>query len=163
MRSRMMWLAIALTAIGALVFASFGAARSDSAKADKVSVQLKWVTQAQFAGVYAAAAKGYYKQVGLDVTIRAGGPVIIPEQVVLGGQAQFGTDWQGSLLATRDKGGDIVNIGQVFQRSGTTEVSWKSSNITDFCQFKGKKFGVWLGGNEFEHSGPSPGEAVGRR
>ena len=115
-----------------------------------MTFQSKWVVQAQFAGYYAALAKGYYKQAGLDVTIRAGGLDIIPEQVVLGGQAQFGTDWQGSLLATRDKGGDIVNIGQVFQRSGTTEVSWRSSNITNFCQFRGKKFGVWLGGNEFE-------------
>jgi NitT/TauT family transport system substrate-binding protein len=137
-------------AVVSLAAASLASALPEKQQLTKVTFQSKWVVQAQFAGYYAALAKGFYKQAGLDVTIRAGGPDIVPEQVVLGGQAQFGTDWQGSLLATRDKGGDIVNIGQVFQRSGTTEVTWKSSNISSFCQFKGKKFGVWLGGNEFE-------------
>jgi len=148
-RSRWYLLAGVLV-VASLAAASLASALPEKQQLTKVTFQSKWVVQAQFAGYYAALAKGYYKQAGLDVTIRAGGPDIIPEQVVLGGQAQFGTDWQGSLLATRDKGGDIVNIGQVFQRSGTTEVTWRSSNITSFCQFKGKKFGVWLGGNEFE-------------
>ena len=67
-----------------------------------VTLQLKWVTQAQFAGFYAAAAKGYYKQFGLDVTIKPGGPDITPEQVVASGQAEFGLDWLPSLPATRD-------------------------------------------------------------
>jgi NitT/TauT family transport system substrate-binding protein len=139
--------------VTSMAAAGLASARTDSQSKQqltKVTLQSKWVVQAQFAGYYAALAKGYYKQAGLDVTIKAGGPDIVPEQVVLGGQAQFGIDWQGSLLATRDKGGDLVNIAPVFTRSGTTEVTWKDSNITSFCQFKGKKFGVWLGGNEFE-------------
>ena len=150
MRSRVLWLAVAVAAVGTLVFASFGAAKSDTAKADKVSVQLKWVTQAQFAGYYAAAAKGYYKQFGLDVTIKTGGPDITPEQVVASGQAEFGLDWLPSLLATRDQGSDLVNIAQVFTRSGMTELTWKSSGINTIAKMKGKKVGVWCCGNENE-------------
>ena len=89
---------------------------------DEVTLQLKWVTQAQFAGYYAAHEQGYYEDDGLDVTIKPGGPDIVPEQVVLGGQAEFGIDWLDNLLATRDQGEEIVNIAQVFARSGMTEV-----------------------------------------
>jgi NitT/TauT family transport system substrate-binding protein len=142
-------LAVATLALASLAVAGFATAGSSQGKT-KVTVQLKWVTQAQFAGYYAAKARGYYDKAGLDVTIKVGGPDIIPEQVVLGKQAEFGIDWLPSLLATRDKGGDIVNIAQVYSRSGTTEVAWRDSGIRNFCQFKGKKFGVWLGGNEFE-------------
>src|SRR5437773_4576417 len=99
------------------------------ASAESVTLQLKWVTQSQFAGYYVAAAKGYYKDAGLDVTIKPGGPDISPEQVVLAGQADFGIDWMPSLLSFRDKGQDLVNIAQVFARSGTTEVTFKSSGI----------------------------------
>ena len=106
--------------------------------------------QAQFAGFYAAAAKGYYKQFGLDVTLKPGGPDITPEQVVASGQAQFGLDWLPSLLATRDKGGDLVNIAQVFTRSGMTELTWKSSGINTIKKMAGKKVGVWCCGNENE-------------
>ena len=114
-RYRVIGLTALVVAVAALVFVSLGSAKP-AASMDKVTLQLKWVPQAQFAGYYAAAAKGYYKQVGLDVTLKAGGPDITPEQVVASGQAQFGIDWLPSLLATRDKGGDIVNIAQVFTR-----------------------------------------------
>ena len=150
MKRRVLWLAVALAALGALAFASLGSATPAAAKADKVTVQLKWVTQAQFAGYYAAAAKGYYKQFDLDVTIKTGGPDITPEQVVASGQAEFGIDWLPSLLATRDKGVDLVNIAQVFTRSGMTEMSWKTSGITSVAKMKGKKVGVWCCGNENE-------------
>ncbi|HEX3254931.1 MAG TPA: ABC transporter substrate-binding protein, partial [Gaiellaceae bacterium] len=115
---------------------------------DHVTLQLKWVTQAQFAGYYAAKAQGYYDDEGLDVDIKVGGPDIVPEQVVLGGQAEFGIDWLDNLLATRDQSGDIVNIAQVFARSGMTEVTWKDSGLDTIASLKGKKVGVWLGGNE---------------
>jgi NitT/TauT family transport system substrate-binding protein len=115
---------------------------------DKVTLQLKWVTQAQFAGYYAALEQGFYKDEGLDVTIKPGGPDIIPEQVVLGGQAEFGIDWLDNLLATRDQGGKIINIAQVFTRSGMTEVAFKKTGIDSIDDLKGKKVGVWLGGNE---------------
>jgi NitT/TauT family transport system substrate-binding protein len=113
-----------------------------------VTVQLKWVTQAQFAGYYAALDQGYYEDEGLDVTIKPGGPDIVPEQVVLGGQAEFGLNWLDNTLATRDQGGEIVNIAQVFARSGMTEVTWADSGLDSITDLAGKKVGVWLGGNE---------------
>jgi NitT/TauT family transport system substrate-binding protein len=117
---------------------------------DKVSLQLKWVTQAQFAGYYAALDQGYYTAENLDVTILEGGPNIAPEQVVASNGAQFGIDWMGSLLSSRDQGVQLVNIGQVFQRGAILEVSWKDSNIQGVPDFKGKTIGVWGFGNEFD-------------
>jgi NitT/TauT family transport system substrate-binding protein len=122
----------------------------EAAEAEQASVtlQLKWVTQAQFAGYYAALEQGYYEDENLDVTIKPGGPDIVPEQVVLGGQAEFGINWLDNTLATRDQGGKIVNIAQVFARSGMTEVTWKDTGLDDIKKLEGKKVGVWLGGNE---------------
>src|ERR1051325_8901404 len=116
----------------------------------KVTLQLKWVTQAQFAGYYAAKAKGYYQQAGLDVTIKPGGPDIIPETVVAGGAAQFGLDWVSNLLAARDSGTKLVDIGQVFQRSGMKEITWKDTGLNSIAKLRGKKVGNWLGGNQWE-------------
>ena len=154
---RRTWLWLAVAALLVLVGAGCGGDEegtggggtgTEAAQMDKVTLQLKWVTQAQFAGYYAAAEQGYYADEGLDVTIKPGGPDIVPEQVVLGDQAEFGIDWLDNLLATRDQGGDIVNIAQVFARSGMTEVTWKDSGLDQITSLKGKKVGVWLGGNE---------------
>ncbi len=123
-------------------------AAAECDQTDSVTVQLKWVTQAQFAGYYAAEEQGYYDDECLDVTIKPGGPDIVPEQVVLGGQAEFGLNWLDNTLATRDQGGQIVNIAQVFTRSGMTEVAFKDSGIDAIEDMRGKKVGVWLGGNE---------------
>ena len=125
-----------------------GGGGSDGGELTKVTLQSKWVVQAQFAGYYAAKDQGYYEDEGLDVDIRPGGPDIVPEQVVLGGQAEFGINWLDSTLATRDKGQNIVNIAQVFTRSGMTEVTWKDTGLDQITDLKGKKVGVWLGGNE---------------
>ena len=123
--------------------------RQAAADKAKVRVQLKWVTQAQFAGYYAAKEKGFYDQENLDVTIIPGGPDIVPEQVVAGGGAEFGLDWLPSLLSSRDQGVPLVNIAQVFTYSGMREVSWKESGIKTPADWKGKKIAVWFGGNEF--------------
>ena len=129
MRKR--WMAIAAAAvIASLAVAGMATAHASKSGATKVTVQLKWVTQAQFAGFYAAKQKGYYKQLGLDVNIKVGGPDIVPEQVVLGGQAEFGVNWLPSLFSNREAGNDLVNIAQMYARSGTTEVAFKSSGIT---------------------------------
>ena len=151
MRRRKWYVLAATLVVGtSLVVAGFAAAGESSQQLTKVTLQSKWVVQSQFAGYYAAKAKGYYKQAGLDIAIKAGGPDIIPEQVVLGKQAEFGINWFPSLLANRDTGSDLVNIGQVYARSGTTEVTFKSSGINTFKKMRGKKFGVWIFGNEFE-------------
>ncbi|MGH3030137.1 MAG: ABC transporter substrate-binding protein [Gaiellaceae bacterium] len=125
-----------------------GGGNGESQELDAVTLQLKWVTQAQFAGFYAALEEGYYEEEGLDVTIRPGGPDIVPEQVVLGNQAEFGINWLDNTLATRDQGGAIVNIAQVFARSGMTEVTWKDTGLDQITDLEGKTVGVWLGGNE---------------
>ena len=150
MRKRWVIVAALAAAVAALAVVGLATAGSSSHKATKVTVQLKWVTQAQFAGFYAAQANGYYKQAGLDVNLKLGGPDIVPEQVVLGGQAEFGVDWLPSLFSNRDQGNDLVNIAQVYARSGTTEVTFKKSGINSIAQMKGKKYGVWIFGNEFE-------------
>jgi NitT/TauT family transport system substrate-binding protein len=141
-------LAIAVAATAGL--ATRASAAPKQAKLTKVTLQLKWVPQAQFAGYYAAEQLGYYKAQGLDVTLKNGGPDIIPEQVVASGQAQFGVDWLPSLMAARDKGTDLINVAQVFARSGMTQLTWKSSGIKTIAQMKNKKVGNWLGGNEYE-------------
>jgi len=120
-----------------------------AAVADKVTLQLKWVPQAQFAGYFAALDQGYYAAEGLDVTIQSGGPDIVPEQVVAGGQAQFGINWLASLLSTREQGAPLVNIAQVYTRAGMRQLSWKDSNLATPADLKGKKVAVWFGGNEY--------------
>ena len=140
----------AVVAIAALTATGLAVAGSSSPKLTKVTIQLKWVTQSQFAGYYAAKAKGYYKAAGLDVNLKVGGPTIVNEQTVLSKQAEFGVNWFPSLLANRDQGNDLVNIAQIYTRSGTTEVTWKKDGIKNFKQMRGKKFGVWIFGNEFE-------------
>ena len=117
----------------------------------KIRVQLQWVPQAQFAGELAAAALGYYKDAGLDVTILPGGPDVVPQQV---GSAPDGPEftlaWVPKVLQAREAGSDLVDIAQIYQRSGTRSVSWKDNGITSPANFKGKKVGVWDFGNEFE-------------
>ena len=130
-----------------------GAATTAPASAStltKVKLQLKWLDQAQFAGYYLAADKGYYKDMGLDVQILPGGPDVVPSQKVLTGAADIGIDWVGSLLANRDKGQPLVDIGQFYQSSGMLLISKKSSGIKSVADLKGKKVGVWTGGNEYE-------------
>jgi NitT/TauT family transport system substrate-binding protein len=117
---------------------------------DHVRLQLKWVTQAQFAGYYAAEALGFYDAAGLDVEILQGSADVAPEPVVANGNAEFGIDWLPSLLVSREQGMDLVNIAQVFQRSATTEITWKSSGISRFEQLRGKRASVWCCGNQYE-------------
>jgi len=117
--------------------------------ADSVSLQLKWVTQAQFAGYYVALDKGFYADEGLDVTIKPGGPDIAPAQVLAGGGADVILDWMPSALASREKGLPVVNIAQPFASSGMMLTCRKDSGIATPADFKGKTLGVWFFGNEY--------------
>ncbi len=117
--------------------------------ADKVTIQLKWVTQAQFAGYYVAKAKGIYKDADLDVTINPGGPDVAPPQVIAGGGADVVIDWMPSALASREKGVPLVNISQTFKKSGLELTCRKDTGIKTPADFKGKTIGVWFGGNEY--------------
>jgi NitT/TauT family transport system substrate-binding protein len=142
--------ALALIAVAALVLVGCGAAPGASTAKTPISLQLQWFPQAQFAGYFAALDKGFYAEEGLDVTILPGAVDIVPASVVAGGKAQFGISWVPRMLAPRESGADVQVIGQVFQRSATTQVSFKDKGITSVADFKGKKVGSWGFGNEFE-------------
>ena len=134
----------------AAVLAVCGVTASMSAvAADKVTVQLKWLPQAQFAGYYVAQSKGYYKAEGLDVTIKPGGPDISPVQVIAGNGADVVVNWMPDALAAREAGVPLVNIAQIFNQSGLMLTCKKSSGVTSPKDFKGKTLGVWYGGNEY--------------
>jgi NitT/TauT family transport system substrate-binding protein len=120
-----------------------------AAAADKVTVQLKWLPQAQFAGYYVAQAKGFYKDADLDVTIKPGGPDIAPAQVLAAKGADLTVDWMPSALAAREAGVPMVNVAQIFNRSGMMLTCKKSSGVATPKDFKGKTLGVWFGGNEY--------------
>lgn len=116
-----------------------------------IDFQLQWVTQAQFAGYFAAQDLGFYEEAGLDVTILEGGPDIAPQQVVAAPDGpELGEAWVPKVLVAREEGADLVNVAQVFQRSGTLEVSWAESGIDSPEEWAGKQVGVWGFGNEFE-------------
>ncbi len=117
--------------------------------ADDVTLQLKWVTQAQFAGYYVALDKGFYEEEGLNVTIKPGGPDIAPTQVLAGGGADVTVEWMPAALAAREKGLGMVNIAQPFKSSGMMLTCRKDAGIASTNDFKGKTLGVWFFGNEF--------------
>ena len=117
---------------------------------DKVKLQLQWFTQAQFAGYFAAVDQGFYKDAGLDVTIVEGGVDIAPQKQLATGAVDFAISWVPKALAEREAGAKVTDIAQVFQRSGTLQVSMKDKNITSAKDFKGKKIGNWGFGNEYE-------------
>ncbi|MCX7889736.1 MAG: ABC transporter substrate-binding protein [Rhodobacteraceae bacterium] len=135
---------------GAFVAATLATAAPFSAQAaDDVTLQLKWVTQAQFAGYYVAQAKGFYEEEGLNVTILPGGPDIAPTQVIAGGGADVVIDWMPSALAAREKGVPLVNIAQPFKHSGLMLTCLKESGVAKPEDLRGKVVGVWFFGNEY--------------
>ena len=134
---------LAVTAAAALALAGPASA------ADPLTLQLKWVAQAQFAGYYVAQAKGFYKDAGLDVAIKPGGPDINPSQVIAGGGANVIVDWMPSALAAREKGVPLVNIAQGFAKSGLELTCRKDSGVQSPADFKGRTLGVWFAGNEY--------------
>jgi NitT/TauT family transport system substrate-binding protein len=116
---------------------------------DEVRVQMKWVTQAQFAGYYVAEAKGFYDEENLAVTILPGGPDIAPEQVIAGGGADVITTWMPAALAARERGVPLVNIAQPFAQGGLSFVCRKDLGVTSVEDFPGQTLGVWFFGNEY--------------
>ena len=122
----------------------------DCETVDEVSFQMQWYIQAQFAGYYAAQDQGFYADQCLDVTLVEGGVDIVPQQPLADGQVDFAVAWVPKALATREAGANIVDIAQVFQRSGTLQVSFANSGITTPADFAGKTVGNWGFGNEYE-------------
>jgi len=139
---------------------------SAPAQTKKVKLQLQWFTQAQFAGYFAAVEQGFYKDQGLEVEILEGGVDIVPQTVLAQGNADFAIAWVPKALASREQGAGITDIGQIFQRSGTLQVSFADKGIRTAADLKGKKVGNWGFGNEFElfagitKAGLAPGKDV---
>jgi NitT/TauT family transport system substrate-binding protein len=166
----------AVLALSVLVMAACGGSDNNSSTTaasgggskslTKVKLQLQWFTQAQFAGYFAALQQGYYKDAGLDVQILEGGTDIVPQTVLAQGHADYAIAWVPKALQSREQGANITDVGQVFQRSGTLQVSFKDKDITTAAQLKGKKVGNWGFGNEFElfagmtKAGLNPGKDV---
>lgn len=129
------------TALGTLAIPAFAQ--------DAVTLQLKWVTQAQFAGYYVALDQGFYEEENLDVTILPGGPDIAPTQVIAGGGADVIVEWMPAALAAREQGVPLVNIAQPFQNSGMQLTCWADSGIAEPADFPNHTLGVWFFGNEY--------------
>jgi NitT/TauT family transport system substrate-binding protein len=133
----------------AVIGTVLGSASLNAIAADDVTLQLKWVTQGQFAGYYVAQDKGFYEDADLNVTIKPGGPDIAPPQVIVGGGADVVVDWMPSALASREKGVPLVNIAQPFKSSGMMLTCRKETGITSPEDFRGRTLGVWFFGNEY--------------
>jgi NitT/TauT family transport system substrate-binding protein len=146
-------LAVAITACSTTPQADSSSAPSASGAPgapQKVTLQLQWFTQGQFAGYFAAVEQGFYEKQGLDVEIKEGGVDIVPQTVLAQGQADYAIAWVPKALASREQGAGITDVAQVFQRSGTYQVSLKDKGINGVGDLRGKKVGNWGFGNEFE-------------
>jgi NitT/TauT family transport system substrate-binding protein len=117
--------------------------------ADHLTLQLLWVTQAQFAGYYVAKDRGFYKDVGLDVTIKPGGPDTNNHEVVAAGKADVTVDCLACAVAARERGLALINISQIFQRSGYILTCLKSSGIRTLADLPGHSIGAWFYGKEY--------------
>lgn len=156
MKTSFRFATIIASLVGLLSVASFATAQDATMEATAaadltpVSLQLQWVAQSQFAGYYAAKELGYYEEEGLDLTILEGAVEIVPQQVVASGGAEFGIAWVPKVLESNQQGVNLVNIGQVFQRSGTLEVSFIDTGIESVEDFAGMRIGTWGFGNQHE-------------
>ncbi|GMA31856.1 ABC transporter substrate-binding protein [Litorihabitans aurantiacus] len=130
------------------------ATASGSAGADgdltPVSLQLQWLTQAQFAGYYAALDQGYYADEGLDVSIIESGGDIVPQDALAAGEVDYAIAWVPKVLGSIEQGARVTNVAQVFERSGTLQVAFADSGITEVADLEGKTVGSWGYGNEWE-------------
>jgi NitT/TauT family transport system substrate-binding protein len=115
-----------------------------------VTLQLQWLTQAQFGGYYLAQANGYWEDLGLDVEIIPGAVDIVPQDVLASGAVDFAVAWVPKALASIEAGAGITNIAQIFERSATLQVAWADSGITGPEDLSGKTVGSWGFGNEWE-------------
>ncbi len=134
---------------GVLAALALSAFAGSAMAADALTLKLKWVPQAQFAGYYVAASKGYYAAENLDVTIDGGSTDVSPVQALVGGTADVVINWAADALASREKGVNLVNIAQPFKNSALLLTCRKDMGIATSADFKGKTLGVWFGGNEY--------------
>jgi len=144
--------ALALTACSGTSSDSSDSASGDFEPLKEIKLQLQWLPQAQFAGYYVALEKGYFEEEGFeDVEILPSGGDIVPQDALAAGDVDFAIAWVPKVLGTIESSGiELTDIAQVFQISGTTQVSWADSGISEVADFEGKRIGSWGFGNEWE-------------
>lgn len=133
---------VSLCALLIAAFA-FSAASKAQAQTDSLRVQLASPHQAQFAGFYAAQAKGYYARHGLSVQFIEGDPKISPLESLAEGRADLAVAWLSDALLTRQRGLDIVNIAQIFQRSNIALACPSDTGVETPADLRGKRIAVW--------------------
>ncbi|MCB2228176.1 MAG: ABC transporter substrate-binding protein [Desulfarculaceae bacterium] len=110
---------------------------------DKVSLQLQWVHQAQFAGFYVAQDTGLYRQAGLEVDIRPGGPDVNPLHNLASLGCDFATGWLSEAVVLRSKEVPLVNLAQLIQRSALLLVTFRDSGIDSIKDLNNRRVGLW--------------------
>jgi NitT/TauT family transport system substrate-binding protein len=151
-------LAAVIAVVLALVLAACGSSDdkkgTDSTGASgsltPIKLQLQWYAQAQFAGYYAAVDQGYYKDEGLDVQIVEGSADIVPIDALTAGDVDYAISWVPKVLGSIEQGAKVTDVAQIFERSATTQISFKDKGITSPADLAGKKVGSWGYGNEWE-------------
>ena len=118
---------ITLDEIRSKDYLTYDPAADGAPEKTSVKIQLKWLPQAQFMGYYVAAAKGYYEDVGLDVEIIPGGGDISETTAVYNGTVDFGVTWVSNLISANAGGMELLEVAQVYQRSGLVLV-YKKDN-----------------------------------
>ncbi|GAA2997877.1 ABC transporter substrate-binding protein [Microbacterium aurantiacum] len=146
---------VSALALSACAGSSDSGAGGDSGETEtmtSVSLQLQWLPQAQFAGYYVALDQGYFEDEGFtDVEILPSGGDIVPQDALLAGEVDFAIAWVPKVLGSLEaSGAELTDIAQVFQDSGTMQVSWADSGIESVADFEGKRIGSWGFGNEWE-------------
>ncbi|WP_308797565.1 ABC transporter substrate-binding protein [Agromyces silvae] len=142
--------ALALTACSSGDGGTEASGSADAGELTPVKLQLQWLPQGQFAGYFAAQELGYFEEEGLEVEIIPSGGDIVPQDALANGDVDYAIAWVPKVLGSIEQGANLTDIAQIFQRSGTLQVSWADSGIESIADFEGKKIGSWGFGNEWE-------------
>ncbi|MBN2331030.1 MAG: ABC transporter substrate-binding protein [Candidatus Aenigmarchaeota archaeon] len=134
----------------ACVFVIRNLQKPDSSGLIQVRFRLQWTPQAQFAGYLVAKELGYYKDQGLDVEIRPAGPDLKPQNTVAAGSDDLAVGVANLIVASRSSGVPLKIIAQIFQDSANRYILKKENAIQSLHDLRGKKVGIWMGGDEAE-------------
>ncbi|QID19227.1 ABC transporter substrate-binding protein [Nitrogeniibacter mangrovi] len=119
----------------------FGCLGSNALAREAVSVQLIWKHQFEFAAFYAAQAMGYYRDAGLSVTIKEGGPGIDAVREVTQGRADFGVG-TSSLVVERAQGAPVVVLATLMQHSPIALLARRTARIDSVSDLAGRPVAV---------------------